>query len=77
MKKIEIDILKSASERDGNIAADVARPLLKKYSDSRIRSVMQSLAVDGYLSLDRRTVPQRVFVTITDEGRRMITNGPM
>lgn len=72
LKEIEKDILTAAAQRNGKIVAEVIRPLREKYSEEMMRHYVTSLADAGFLELDRSKVVQRVFVKITQRGRRMI-----
>jgi len=72
MKDIEIDILNSAKRRDGKIIAEITKPLLGKYTESRMRYFAHKLCQAGYLKLKRNEAIRCVFVNITKKGQRAI-----
>jgi len=73
MRKLDEDVLKAVLERNGLTVAEVIKPLLGTYSNNQMRRAVLSLAGEGFLRIDRNSVPRSVFVHITPQGRQAIT----
>lgn len=72
MKAIEKELLKSAAKHDGCYIHNVIESFLKEHNESKLRRCITNLALDGFIKLDRRRGHNRVFVTVTDDGRKSL-----
>jgi DNA-binding PadR family transcriptional regulator len=71
-KKINIPLLQAVANHDGAMASVIIEPFLKLHHESGVRAQLDKLAAAGYIELDRRSVRGRVFVRITEAGRRAL-----
>lgn len=73
MDALDKALLKAVAENNGAVAADIVRPFLKNYThNGKLRHRLNRLEAGGYIEQDRRSVPGRVFVTITKHGQEAL-----
>lgn len=70
--KINLPLLRSVANHNGSMASVIIEPFLKLRHESGVRAQLDQLKAAGYIELDRRSVKGRVFVKMTEAGKRAL-----